>query len=123
MVGKNLKVAFGICGILLAYVPIELIDRAINFLVSLKPNCPQTDKFVLFYNYFRSTWLEGLKFPPSFWNHYETIGPKSNNYVEGYNLNLNNDIDSVHPNIFGLIGTLKANEVLNSMNYIRLIQV
>ena len=51
----------------------------------------------------------------------ETIGPRSNNHVEGHNFTLNNDIDSVHPNIFRLVGTLKEHEVLNSMSYIRLI--
>ena len=34
---------------------------------------------------------------------------------------MNNDIDTAHPNIFSLINTLKEHEVLNSMNYIRLI--
>jgi hypothetical protein len=104
----------------LAFVPIDLVQTAFNFLVSIQPVSPHVEKFNLFYIYFRTTWLDGSRFPPSLWNHYETIGPRSNNHVEGYNFTLNNDIDSVHPNIFSLTNTLKEHEVLNMMNYIRL---
>ena len=105
----------------LAFVPIDLVETAFNNLITLQPDSTHSDKFHLFYTYFRTTWLEGAKFPPALWNHYETIGPRSKNHVEGHNFTLNNDIDSVHPNIFRLKGTLKEHEVLNSMNYIRLI--
>ena len=105
----------------LAFVPLNLVENAFNYLISIQPHSPHVDKFNLFYNYIRTTWLDGSKFPPALWNHYETIGPRTNNHLEGYNFNINNEIDSNHPNIFSLINTLKELEVLKSMDYVRLI--
>ena len=36
-------------------------------------------------SYFIRTYLEGSCFPVSFWNHFKTEGPRTNNNVEGYN--------------------------------------
>ena len=33
------------------------------------------------------------------WNHYGTVGPRSNNLVEGYNLKFNRYVATVHPNV------------------------
>lgn len=81
---------------------------------------PEREKVTIqFYNYFGTRWLEGSKFPSFLWNHYETIEPRSNNHSEGYKFTLNNEIYSVHPNIVGLIGTLKEQDVLNSIGGLR----
>ena len=80
----------------LAFVPLDLVETAFNYLISLQPVLPHNETFNLFYTYFRTTWLEGSKFPPALWNHYETVGPRSNNHVEGFNFPLNVSIDCIH---------------------------
>ena len=102
-------------------MPLNLVETAFNYLISIQPHSPHVDKFNLFYNYIRTTWLDISKFAPAVWNRYETIGPRTNNHLEGYNFNINNEIDCNHPNIFSLIVTLKELECLSSMDYIRLI--
>ena len=53
------------------------------------------------------------------WNHYETVGPRSNNHVEGYNLKLNRYVSTVHPNVLNLIQDLRDLESFFAINYIQ----
>ena len=52
--------------------------------------------------YFDATWLMGC-FLPTLWNHSNTIGPRTNNNVEGFHSKFNRSIGSPHPNIYKLI--------------------
>jgi hypothetical protein len=38
-------------------------------------------------------------FPLSMWNHRNTVGPRNNNHVEGYNHKINNWINKDHSDI------------------------
>ena len=58
-------------------------------------------------------------FPPSIWNHYETIGPKTNNHVEGLNFKLNQYSFCSHPNIYQLIELFRQMETNISKKYIK----
>ena len=68
----------------MAFIPIDLLDSTFQYLLSIQPESLNSDKLRLFVNYFESTWIgRDSKFPKDMWNHYETIGPRSNNHVEG----------------------------------------
>ena len=58
-----------------------------------------------------STWLNG-RFPIALWNHNVTIGPRINNFVEGFHSKLNKAIGSPHPNTFKLINLFQNYESL-----------
>ena len=94
------------------------MSDAFKFLIESTPQVPQSNKLHLFSNYFYSIWFE--RFKPALWNHYETIGPRSNNHLEGYNFKINKYIDCIHPNIYSLINTFKDLELLISMNFIQI---
>ena len=53
------------------------------------------------------------------WNHYETIGPGSNNNIEGYNLKLNRYVATVHSNVLNLIQDFRDLESYFAINYIQ----
>jgi hypothetical protein len=58
--------------------------------------------------YFESTWLNGVEqFKPSVWNHFDFIGPKTNNDLEAFNRVLNLYLTSPNPNIYTFINHLK----------------
>ena len=75
-------------------------------------------KNYIFFKLCITTWGDGSKFPPALRNHFETIGPPTNNHFKGYNFNISNETDSNHPKIFSLINTLNESEVLKSMDYV-----
>ena len=59
------------------------MDSTLSYKLTIKPDSEHEDKLNSFVNYFESTWLSSdAKFPKEMWNHYETIGPRSNNHVE-----------------------------------------
>ena len=62
----------------LAFVPMNLLETAFQYLIFSKHLFPQSDKLDSFLDYFRATWFD--RFKPNHWNHYETIDPRSNNH-------------------------------------------
>ena len=52
-----------------------------------------------FTEYVINNYFEG-SFPQKYWNHFLTIGNRTNNHVEGYNLKLKKFIGAKSPNIF-----------------------
>ena len=104
----------------MAFIPIDLLDSTFQYLLSIQPESLNSDKLRLFVNYFESTWIgRDSKFPKDMWNHYETIGPRSNNHVEGYNLKFNRYVETIHPNVYKLIQDMRDQEAFCSMNYIQ----
>jgi hypothetical protein len=52
------------------------------------PGCKTKQEAIL--NYFEKTWLNGVEhFKPRVWNHFDYIGPRTNNDLEGFNRQLN----------------------------------
>ena len=102
----------------LAFVPLNLIELAFNIILDSKPL--KNEKIDLFIKYFTSTWFStSCMFPPHIWNHYETVGPKTNNHVEGFNFKLNQYSFSSHPNIYQLVQLFKQMETVISQKYIK----
>ena len=93
----------------LAFVPMNLLETAFQYLIFSKHLFPQSDKLDSFLDYFHATWFD--RFKPNHWNYYETIDPRSNNHLEGFNYKLNKFIDFIHPNIYSLVNTFKGLEL------------
>jgi hypothetical protein len=77
---------------------------------------PASQKIEEWFDYFVNTWFEG-EFPPSMWNHSNTVGPRTNNHVEGYHHKINNWINKQHPDIYSLINVNKKMDSLMVVDY------
>ena len=71
-----------------------------------------------------NTWIDGNRaFDSKIWNHHNTIGPRTNNHVEGVNHKLNEFIDAKkHPDIYSLILSLNNLETEAKIQYMRVKQ-
>ena len=65
--------------------------------------CQIIENFVA---YFVDTWFEG-DFNLVLWNHAHTIGPRTNNHVEGFHNRLNKWIKKPHPDTYQLISVFQ----------------
>lgn len=70
----------------LAHVPCEHVENVLESLLDEKEDFDNTsiDKFM---DYFVENWIEG-DYNIALWNHYENLGPRTNNYVERLTLHL-----------------------------------
>ncbi|CAF1097435.1 unnamed protein product [Brachionus calyciflorus] len=84
--------------------------------ITLKNEKTSTDKMI---NYFDNTWMMG-RYPRALWNHSNTIGPRTNNNVEGFHSKFNRSIGSSHPHIFKLIKLFQDYESLFSIKFERI---
>ncbi len=64
--------------------------------------------------YFNAVWF--TTYPISVWNHYETVGPRTNNHVEGFHSKLNK-ISGRRPNIYRSINFFKEIETETTIGY------
>ena len=99
--------------IALALVPIDNVVTAFHLVEENLPTTSliATDKII---NYFQSTWLNG-SYSLDLWNHSTTIGPRTNNHVEGFHLKFN--FKAPHPHIFKLINVFKRFESTYNVKY------
>ena len=63
-----------------------------------------------FTDYVTDQWVEGDR---SFWNHYETEGPRITNIIEGWHSKLKKMTQHAHPNIYTTIQLFK--DIQNSI--------
>jgi hypothetical protein len=104
------------------FVPIGLINTVWTLILNkltliVSKKLKELKEYVL---YFYNTWLINPNYPIALWNHYETIGPRTNNHLEGYNFKINTSIDYNHPHIYSAIGTFQQLEATTSLNYLNL---
>jgi hypothetical protein len=105
----------------MALVPCDLVKEAYNQIVNCKPAVTDKDLssgIQLFLAYFEKQWLKDVKI----WNNFDTDGPRTNNFNEGYNNRLNRLCGSGHPNLYKFINIMKREESLASVKYFRAIQ-
>ena len=105
----------------LPLVPCDLVKESYNQIVNCKPAVTDKDLrsgIQRFLAYFDKQWLKDVKI----WNHFDTDGPRTNNYNEGYNNRLNRLCGSGHPNLYKFINIMKREESLASVKYFRAIQ-
>ena len=86
---------------ILALIPLESVDD--YWINTIMPAMSQLTykykKLQGFTEYVINNYFEG-SFPQKYWNHFLTIGNRTNNHVEGYNLKLKKFIGAKSPNIF-----------------------
>ena len=102
----------------LTFVNVENIDLAYEMILNNKPGRHSAiNKFI---TYFEQTWFgEHARFKKSTWNHSNTIGPRTNNHIEGFHSALNRSIGFSKPSFFKLIEKFRELEALSSINYER----
>lgn len=76
-------------------------------------SCKLIENFVA---YFVDTWFEG-SLETKLWNHANTIGPRTNNHVEGFHNRLNKWVSKAHPSIYQLITVFQKIETKASVDY------
>jgi hypothetical protein len=70
----------------LPLVPVELVKNAYDEILNCKPAITNKDlrsSVQRYLNYFEKQWLKDNYI--KIWNHFDTDGPRTNNYNEGYN--------------------------------------
>ncbi|XP_071154896.1 uncharacterized protein, partial [Mytilus edulis] len=60
-----------------------------------------------FTDYVTEYWVETNR---HLWNHYDTVGTRTNNHLEGWHHKLKNHVEHPHPNIFNLVKLLKKQQ-------------
>ena len=89
----------------LAFIPLNKLQAAYYYLVENKPpNDVLIDRFI---TYFFDEWMRDEQF---IWNHAETIGPRTNNFVEGFHSKLNKLLGAAKPRLISVIEILRNNE-------------
>ena len=86
----------------LSVIPQEFIAEQFELLLKNTPVFVEENKnkkMEEFLDYFVNNYFEG-SFPIDLWNHYNTVGPRTNNNLEGYNNKLKLHVSRAHPNIF-----------------------
>ena len=63
---------------------------------------------VAFDDYFSQQWMQAMT--PNTWNHFNNVGPRTNNHLERYHRKLN-ELNRSHPSIYRLIAILQKHEV------------
>ena len=81
----------------------------------LKSSYPSLEKFV---EYIINNYFEG-SFPVTMWNHFKTVGNRTNNHLEGYNHKLKNFIGAKAPNIFKSVKFFQDEEANAALRYHR----
>jgi hypothetical protein len=99
----------------LALIPVIKLEDGFEYIYDSRPEYTEIDKFL---DYYVETWLDG--FERNIWNHFENLGPRTNNHVEGYNSRFNGIVNVSHPNIWKFITCLQAEEATYTHKYVRL---
>ena len=50
-------------------------------------------------SYFGNTWVNGQEFTPTLWSHFDNLGPRTTNHVEGFHNSLNSTFGIPHPSL------------------------
>lgn len=87
----------------LAYLPLEFINDAWLYIMSI---CPKNEKLQLFVDYFVNQWMDNDNIPIELWNVHGQRH-RTNNAVEGWNGKLNRAIAVKQPNVQLLVKCLK----------------
>lgn len=90
------------------------LDRLSEALIDIENSIP--DEATCIYDYFVSNWMSS-NYPVEIWNHSETIGPKTNNHLEGFHSKITRHLGAAHPNIYKLVKLFKTLESNASVDY------
>jgi hypothetical protein len=95
----------------------QIVSNALDLLVMHLPSANGIQEFA---DYFRATWLEG-RFDVHLWIHFNDIGPRTNNHLEGFNAKLNKYFNFSKTNIYIFILCIKDIETEIEKSYIDLL--
>ena len=97
------------------HIDIYWINTIMPSMLNLKIKYPKISNFT---EYIVNTYFAG-NFPTNLWNHYSTIGNRTNNHVEAYNLRLKKWLSAKSPNIYKAVEVLQREEVNSALRYQR----
>ena len=105
---------------IMALIPLESIEsfwinNIMPAMTLLSGTYPKIEGFA---KYIIDNYFEG-SFPMKCWNHFLTVGNRTNNHVEGYNLKLKKWIVAKSPNIFKAIKFFQKEELNSALKYAR----
>ncbi len=97
------------CVCALALLPMPLVDDECERLMQCaEPLIQRYPNLRKWCDSYINTYHEG-KFPISLWHHFKSVGPRTNNHLEGYNNRLKT-LSTAHPDIFSSIDLFRAEE-------------
>jgi hypothetical protein len=74
---------------------------------------PDTTSFT---DYVTEFWVERNQF---LWNHYQTEGPRTTNYLEGWHNKIKKKVHHAHPDIYQIIEVLENTEAVTECTIIQ----
>jgi len=101
-------------------VPSSLVDDYWENVIMVEYNSLKGEfpKLIYFVEYIIKNYFEGC-FPKSIWFHFETVGNKTNNHLEGYNKKLKKFVGAKAPNIFKAVKVFQEEEEDAALKYNR----
>lgn len=85
---------------------LRLADVEDNWLNALEEADLDHPGVLRFADYVTEQWVDGQR---DVWNHFETVGPRTTNHVEGWHSKINKLVTH-HPNIFRFISLIKQEQ-------------
>ncbi|XP_046575249.1 uncharacterized protein LOC124283263 [Haliotis rubra] len=83
-------------------------DQVQDTLIDAMDSSPASDRIEDFKDYMVVTWVDyDARFPLSLWNHHNTVGPRTNNNLEGFHSRMNRSLPHRHPNIFRFVEVIR----------------
>ena len=92
----------------------DIDDFWLNALQDVDIDIPGVSPFA---DYVTEFWVEGGE--RLMWSHFDTVGPRTTNHVEGWHSKLNN-VAASHPNMFKLINIIKSEQSFTEMTILQL---
>ncbi|XP_048248931.1 uncharacterized protein LOC125378115 [Haliotis rufescens] len=89
--------------------PEDIEDFWFNALEAANMADPSISKLA---DYVTEQWVEGED--RNMWNHFDTLGPRTTNHVEGWHARINK-MTTNHPNIFRFITLIKSEQSMTSL--------
>ncbi len=108
--------AFVNCVIALAFVPPTFVRVAWR---GLKTDAPSFSNQSEFFDYFETTWLNGM-FPVRMWNVYALEGPRTNNHAEGWHSKVRKLAGKAHPNIYEAVTLFQSEQAATEVSIMQL---
>ena len=101
----------------LALLPADQVQDAWLEVMDATPAVPHAEDFN---DYLVVNWVDyDARFPLQMWNHHNTMGPRTNNNLEGFHTRLNRSIPHNHQNIYRFIEVLRKIETVDKVKLAR----
>ena len=99
----------------LPLLPLQHVD---DYWLHTIAEAPPRDDCTRLLDYVTETWMEG-RLQPATWNHFSTMGPRTNSHLEGWHNKLKKRVGTAHPHIYKIIGIFQKEQAANEVKMVQ----